>query len=244
MLWLIAAGVVVALLLISAIVLRKPRWPFKQLQRRGSFKSSGLPADGDALEERKRDFARTKPGLLVVTPTESDPCSWSSTLSNSGDVNKDKVNAAFFELQAWLDTQLSAMRCPSRLQLAQRVVGMVSATEGFRFAMMHKVPPCFPQSKFVLVLGFGGQVRIMWIAFITDEPKPNLTSTPFILKVVSDDLNTEEALKNAEKHGVGMDYVAVPTKATDLEDYLKTKQGAALSRAAVEDCWDDVLGNV
>lgn len=30
------------------------------------------------------------------------------------------------------------MRCPSRLQLAQRVVGMVSATEGFRFAMMHK----------------------------------------------------------------------------------------------------------
>ena len=29
--------------------------------------------------------------------------------------------------------------------------------------------------RFVLVLGFGGQVRIMWIAFITDEPKPNLT---------------------------------------------------------------------
>lgn len=116
------------------------------------------------FQERKRDFARTKPGLLdsqlksatpdswsynfsrypymfacilefcfclcvimhsdfplpflstppsfrplksvcpeaaeVVTPTESDPCSWSSTLSNSGDVNKDKVNAAFIEFLA------------------------------------------------------------------------------------------------------------------------------------------------
>ncbi|CAL1137446.1 unnamed protein product [Cladocopium goreaui] len=78
-------------------------------------------------------------------------------------------------LAAWLDNQLSSLKCPSRLQLAERVVGMVSATEGFRFAMEHKVPPCFPQSKFVLVLGFGGQVRIMWTAFITDEPKPNLT---------------------------------------------------------------------
>ena len=44
-----------------------------------------------------------------------------------------------------------------------------------------EIPPflhltiCALGPRFVLVLGFGGQVRIMWIAFITDEPKPNLT---------------------------------------------------------------------
>lgn len=34
----------------------------------------------------------------------------------------------------------------------------------------------------MLVLGYSGQVRVMWLAFITDEPKPNLSATPYILK--------------------------------------------------------------
>eukprot|EP00435_Cladocopium_sp_Y103_P056033 s835_g18.t1 len=119
----LAAAVVIALLLLGAyLALRPPRWPFKVLKRsglhrcrkwehrlcrgshigRGSFKSSGLPVDGNALEERKRDFMRTKPGLLarreaVVTPTASDPSSWSSALP-SGDLNKEKLDATFQEL--------------------------------------------------------------------------------------------------------------------------------------------------
>ena len=34
---------------------------------------------------------------------------------------------------------------------------------------------------------------MLWIAFVTHEPQPNLTSTPFILKVLSEDLNSEKA---------------------------------------------------
>ncbi|CAK9115858.1 unnamed protein product [Durusdinium trenchii] len=86
------------------------------------------------------------------------------------------------------------------------------------------------------------EVRVLWIAFVTHEPQPNLTSTPFILKVLSEDLNSEKAAQEAEKRGVALEYVTVSTQATDLEEYLKKDQAAALSRGAVEDCWDDVLG--
>ncbi|CAK9116284.1 unnamed protein product [Durusdinium trenchii] len=144
--------------------------------------------------------------------------------------------------EVWLNDQLKQLKCTCQLQLAERVVALVAATEGFRFAMEHKVPPLFPQSKFVLVLGSDGQVRVLWIAFVTHEPQPNLTSTPFILKVLSEDLNSEKAAQEAEKRGVALEYVTVSTQATDLEEYLKKDQAAALSRGAVEDCWDDVLG--
>lgn len=51
-----------------------------------------------------------------------------STISGHGHRPKD-----------WLELELAALKCPVRHQLAERVCGLVAATEGFRFAMEHEV---------------------------------------------------------------------------------------------------------
>ena len=55
--------------------------------------------------------------------------------------------------EVWLNDQL---KCTCQLQLAERVVALVAATEGFRFAMEHKVPPLammVPRAFFSVGLG-------------------------------------------------------------------------------------------
>merc|ERR1711879_803060 len=93
--------------------------------------------------------------------------------------------------------------------LAERIVAEVAVSEGFNFAMKHQIPPMFPQSKFVLVLNRNGKVRVMWLAFATHEAKPNMTSTPFILKLLTADLNDASVAASATKSGVSVEYAVV-----------------------------------
>ena len=54
----------------------------------------------------------------------------------------------------------------------------------------------FPQTKFLLHLGFGaaspGLIRVGWAAFLIDEPKPGLTTGPFVALLHSENLATAE----------------------------------------------------
>jgi len=209
--------------------------------------SAPLPSDGSAFEERKRDFARVvspsaKPGLYVVTAAVGTPVPWTSSVKHdAGDVGKEVADAVFDEFAAWLKKEGTGSLTKG---LAQRVVSLVAASEGFLFAMKHQVPPNFPQTKFVVVLGSAGQVRVLWLAFATHEVKPNLTSTPFILKLLSQDVNKQTSEADATKAGIEMEYVVVHAQDTDLDDYVSKKQAGALSRAAVESSWEEVLGSV
>mmetsp|Transcript_24701 Transcript_24701/g.50783 ORF Transcript_24701/g.50783 Transcript_24701/m.50783 type:complete len:252 (+) Transcript_24701:40-795(+) len=250
MYWLAGAFLLaIVAILLSKFAKKKPPWPFKKLQREGKHHSNPLPMGGDDFEERKRDFARTvapklDSGLLVVTPSASDPTAWSSSKHGStGDMSKEVVDAAFEEFSVWLKAELTKLKKSATEGLCERVVDLVSVTEGFRFATENQVPPFFPQIKFILVLGSEGQVRVIWTAYITNDPKPNMSCTPYILKLVSDDLNSETMAGEAEKRGIDMKFVGINAKDRELQEYITKKQAAALSRAAVEDCWDDVLGN-
>mmetsp|Transcript_115011 Transcript_115011/g.228955 ORF Transcript_115011/g.228955 Transcript_115011/m.228955 type:complete len:247 (+) Transcript_115011:67-807(+) len=228
-----------------ALLFRKEPWPFEALKPRGTHKSAAFPS-GDEMGERKRDFARivrptTQPGLYIVTPTAAVPAPWtSSNAGPSGDVNKEAAEAVFEEFARWLGREVK----DAAEGLADRVVAMVAVSEGFSFAMKHRVPPMFPQTKFVLVIGNKGEVKVVWLAYATDQPKPNLTCTPFIVKLVTCDLNSDKACSEAGAQGVNMDYVVVRTTEKQLEEYILKRQAAALSRAAVESNWGDVLGDV
>ncbi|CAE7898360.1 unnamed protein product, partial [Symbiodinium sp. KB8] len=209
-------------ILLSKFAKKKPPWPFKKLQRGGKHHSNPLPMGGDDFEERKRDFARTvapklDSGLLVVTPSASDPTAWSSSKHGStGDMSKEVVDAAFEEFSVWLKAELTKLKKSATEGLCERVVDLVSVTEGFKFATENQVPPFFPQIKFILVLGSEGQVRVIWTAYITNDPKPNMSCTPYILKLVSDDLNSETAAGEAEKRGIDMKFVGINAKAREL----------------------------
>lgn len=227
---------------------RRRRWPFKHLQRKGVYRTAPLPTGGTAFEERKRDFARVvapsaKAGLYVVTASLGTPTPWCSSLERlKGNVNKEVSDAVFKEFSDWLQNELMSSNASEGL--AKRVVALVSASEGFTFAMQQEVPPLFPQSKFVLVLSRTGVVRVLWLAFAAQEVMPNMTSTPFILKLLAQDVNDVESAVETMEDGVGMEYAVVHAFHKDLDKYILEKQSAGLSRAALENCWNDVLGSV
>eukprot|EP00747_Dinoflagellata_sp_TGD_P167121 gnl/TRDRNA2_/TRDRNA2_191025_c0_seq1.p1 gnl/TRDRNA2_/TRDRNA2_191025_c0~~gnl/TRDRNA2_/TRDRNA2_191025_c0_seq1.p1 ORF type:complete len:253 (+),score=51.61 gnl/TRDRNA2_/TRDRNA2_191025_c0_seq1:64-822(+) len=246
-------AVAIALVLLIACLAfqkRKRPWPFKALKPRGTHQSAPLPGDDKGLEERKRDFARivsptsAKPGLFVVTPTAATPTPWTSAEHTKGDVSVEVANAVFEEFSTWLQSQASSLRDDVAEGLNKRVVSMVAVSEGFGFAMKQGFPPMFPQAKYVLVLSSSGEVRVIWLAYATDAAKANMTSTPFILKLGTQDLNNEKVAAESVKDGVKMDYVVVHTSETDLDRYVRQKQAAALSRAAVENCWDEIFSEV
>lgn len=238
-----AAGIWILALMIWLFIFRKP-WPFKVLKRSGIHRSAPLPR-GDALEERKRDFARivapsSRPGLYVVTPSVATPWPYTCKAHGAaGDVNKEVADAVYAEFCEWLKNEAKDNMTDG---LAERCVALIAVSEGFTFAMQNQFPPMFPHSRFVLVMGLKGEVRVAWMAFATDKPAPNLNSTPFILKLVTHDLNNSRVACEAGTTGVHMDYVVVNTSEKDLDTYLERHQAAALSRAALEGKWEDVLG--
>lgn len=226
---------------------RKPRWPFEKLQRRGTHQSSPIPMSGSALGERKRDFARTagqnakKPSLFAVTPTRSSLTPWSHTVQGDGSMSVEFVDSVFDEFERWLEQELGQHEATTGL--AARCVSFISATEGFTFAMTNRVPPQFPQSKFVVVLTSTGEVRVAWVAMVNDRPVPNLEETPWIVKLVTGNLNSQAVAEAAESGGVSMQYAVASARDRDLGDYVLKRQAAGFSRAAVENSWDDILSD-
>lgn len=234
-----------ALILTLAIValfgylLLPPKWPFKSLQRRGTYQTQGLPSD-DKLKERKRDFARFtspggQPGFFVVTASESTPKAWFR--ETKGDASDEKTSdGAFSELDSWLR---SSVKEPTD-GLAERCVALLAVSNGIDFAMKYGIPLMMNQPKFILMVNAKGEVCIAWFTFIVDEVKPNINAGPYMVKMVTEDLNSQKVQAAACKQGVSCEYVAGPTNKPDMAAYIQS-QAAAFSRAVVENDCKDIL---
>jgi len=86
--------------------------------------------------------------------------------------------------------------CPDPLEpemlerLVRHIVASVSVNPGMQVVMKHSFPPALWQPTFVVCIG-NDQVRVVTLAFIGDPvmgDRPSSKSTPFILRLVTDDL--------------------------------------------------------
>lgn len=239
----LCSGVALLVVLICTCKRKTRALPFKSLSAKGTHRSKPLPTEGALLDERKRDFSRIvvplpKPGLLVVTPDVATPQPWTSTTERiHGDASKAVSDDVFEEFSKWFQEQTRGMSVSDNLP--ERVVSLVAVSEGFDFAMKNRFPAIFPQSKFVLVVG-AQEVRVLWLAYATHEVRANLDATPWILKLLSPNLNTV----NATSEGLDLEYALVYTKERDLDQYVKVRLVAALSKAALENDWSEVMASV
>lgn len=75
-------------------------------------------------------------------------------------------------------------------ELARRVAAHLSVGPGMQVTLQNGLPPALWQPTFLLCIG-GGQVRVLTFAFI-GEPvtgdRPDCKSTPFVLRMVTEDL--------------------------------------------------------
>lgn len=241
-LWLVGALAAVAVLWFLFGRNGKPSYPFK-MPARGKHRSSPLPTGAD-LDERKRDFARIvsqKGGLVVVTSGSNKLDSWESRAKLRGDCGKEKVDEIFSEFGRWLPNMVPGDAKIGAERLADRVVANVAVSEGFSFAMKSGFPPMFPQSKYVLMIEKTGEVRVLWVAFCTASASPNLTSTPWILKLLTDDLNGEEVVKRGKVDGIEMKYAVQRAPCSSLDTFLTTEMIHVLSGATIDGNWNDLL---
>lgn len=217
------------------------KWPFKLLKRQGTYQTQGLPMD-DKLKERKRDFARftapgSQPGVFVVTASASTPQAWFRQTKDADSGLDDETSAKVFsELDSWLR---NAVKEPVD-GLAERCVALLAVSNGIDFAMKHQIPLMMNQPKFILMVSAKGEVRIAWFTFIVDEVKPNMTAGPYMVKMITEDLNTTKIQAAACKQGVSCEYVAGATSKKDMGAYVQ-QLAAAFSRAVIEDDYTDLL---
>eukprot|EP00419_Tripos_fusus_P067677 CAMPEP_0172933600 /NCGR_PEP_ID=MMETSP1075-20121228/220589_1 /TAXON_ID=2916 /ORGANISM="Ceratium fusus, Strain PA161109" /LENGTH=563 /DNA_ID=CAMNT_0013794943 /DNA_START=57 /DNA_END=1752 /DNA_ORIENTATION=- len=79
--------------------------------------------------------------------------------------------------------------------LTSRVAASISVVPGMQAVMSHELPPALWQPSFVVCIG-SGQVRVLTLAFV-GEPvcgdRPSSKSTPFVLRLLTDDLASAES---------------------------------------------------
>lgn len=189
----------IAVLVLATVIFftRKRPLPGK-LKPKGTFEHED-PGSSDAKAERRRDFARilaTKRDILVFTSTVRQLGTVLPGDLGQGDLN-DMATAekvASNKLKFWIQMELGSipgaidLGMTSEWSVVERVVHAISVSPGFDFVMRHGVPPMIMQAKFILMISKGGQVRVAWVAFVTDNPQPGMTAGPFVLKLVSEDL--------------------------------------------------------
>merc|ERR1712187_1064490 len=199
------------------------------------------------LDERKRDFGRTcaAAGFYVVTPTESTPVDWSSSTKSTGSMDKETAEAISSEFQKWLEGAVqTTTKASIEDGLLERCVANVAVSNGVDFAIPNQFPMMMKQPAFVLIVSAKGEVRVVWLSFITDEAtmksNPSMEAGPYMVKMLTDDLNSSTARAAAAGQGVSCQYVAMETKEQNMKRYIE-KQAAAFSRAAVENQWGDLM---
>ncbi|OLP92774.1 (DL)-glycerol-3-phosphatase 1 [Symbiodinium microadriaticum] len=168
-----------------------------KLKNRGSFEHED-PANAQSMSERRRDFCRivaTKRDLWVFTVEERQagrflPIDFPPGMSpETGDPAAEKV--CYQKLKWWLQQELG--RIPGAIDLGMtsqwavvdRIMYFISASPGFDFVMQHKVPPRILQPKYLVLISKGGQVRVAWFAFVSNNPEPGATSGPFVVADIS-----------------------------------------------------------
>lgn len=140
----------------------------------------------------------------------------------------------------WLQQELG--RIPGAIDLGMtsqwtvvdRIIYFISASPGFDFAMRHKVPPRILQPKYLVLVSNGGQVRVAWFAFVSNHADPGATAGPFVVKLVSEDLRSEDRdLRSYSK----FTYTTRPASGSDMEKIISGMVPAIL-KGVDNDKWD------
>ncbi|CAE7421552.1 Dnajc2 [Symbiodinium necroappetens] len=180
------AGLVFLVPLLVALAFYVRRSLPGKLKNRGSFEHED-PANAQSMSERRRDFCRivaTKRDLWVFTVEERQagrflPIDFPPGMSpETGDPAAEKV--CYQKLKWWLQQELG--RIPGAIDLGMtsqwavvdRIMYFISASPGFDFVMQHKVPPRILQPKYLVLISKGGQVRVAWFAFVSNNPEPGV----------------------------------------------------------------------
>lgn len=228
-------------LVVVAICTRKKPPPGK-LQVNGEFNLED-PANAEAILERQRDFLRiasTKRDIWIFSETDTKPgiVLPIDTSAAAGDNSSDAVQPAVQKLKFFLQERLGKipgaidLGLTSQWPVVDRVAWLISVTPGFDFAMRHQVQPMLLQPKYLLLISKTGQVRVAWYAFATDKPVPGATAGPFVLKLVSEDLNAER-----ERTWTTFKYTARATRVQDMEAFI-AQQAPLIMKGINSDKWD------
>mmetsp|Transcript_74179 Transcript_74179/g.143579 ORF Transcript_74179/g.143579 Transcript_74179/m.143579 type:complete len:469 (+) Transcript_74179:65-1471(+) len=128
--------------------------------------------------------------------------------------------------------------CPDPLEpeilerLARHIVASVSVNPGMQVVMKHSFSPALWQPTFAVCIG-SGQVHVMTLAFIGDPvigDRPSSKSTPFILRLVTDDL----LAASAQGHTRGPSKYSVqpaPTNAVTMSSHVTEFADEFLAKA-------------
>eukprot|EP00428_Durinskia_dybowskii_P022017 CAMPEP_0170201994 /NCGR_PEP_ID=MMETSP0116_2-20130129/465_1 /TAXON_ID=400756 /ORGANISM="Durinskia baltica, Strain CSIRO CS-38" /LENGTH=263 /DNA_ID=CAMNT_0010452233 /DNA_START=9 /DNA_END=800 /DNA_ORIENTATION=+ len=216
-----------------------------RLKPRGSFVHED-PANRDAREERRRDFARivnTRRDIWVLTPCARSPAVLPIELGGDGSVNQDLGNLAHSQLKFWLQGELGRipgavdLNSTSQWAVVDRLVNFISVAPVFDFLMQQRVQPMTMQAKYLLMVSKSGQVRAAWYAFATDKVTPGATYGPFVLKLVSEDLNGGG---RADRSYSDFKYTAKQTSERDMERLI-AKHIPLILKGIDMDAWDAYL---
>lgn len=241
--WMALAFVIPAAFLLWGLTRRRPL-PGKLLKS-GSFENED-PANQDTIRERERDFFRivgTKRDLWVLTSsirTVGSVLPLNISSGGSSDV-EEAIKPCLQSFKYWLQEELGKipgaidLGMTSKWEVFDRLVHLTSVTPGFEFIMRHKVTPMLNQPKYLIMISKSGQVRLAWFAFITDKPVPGSTAGPFVVKLVSEDLNAAR-----DRSYTNFQYTTRPTREQDMEKYV-AGQTTHILRGIDTDAWDPFL---
>mmetsp|Transcript_57628 Transcript_57628/g.166868 ORF Transcript_57628/g.166868 Transcript_57628/m.166868 type:complete len:259 (-) Transcript_57628:110-886(-) len=204
------------------------------------------PANSEAREERRRDFARivnTRRDICVLTSSARTPTVLAIDLVSDGSINEDLGNLAQAKLKLWLEGELGEIpgavdrHAASQWAVVDRLVYFISVSPVFDFLIQSRVQPMTLQARYLLMVSSTGQIRVAWYAFATDKVVPGATSGPFVLKLVSEDLSSGDRGGRSYSE---FKYTANQTRETDM-DRLIAKQIPLILKGIDADAWDAYL---
>ena len=156
--------------------------------------------DPAQMKERERDLGRSlQADNVQVRNLDESPMMIGdgirehfyslADILRKGDESRSDIEA----LSAFLK-RFTSLRGDELRLLRDRVVNLLSVTPGLAFALAHKVPPLFPEAKFLLQVATApgenhtGEVRVCWHAFVVDKPAPGLKTSPYTVVLASENL--------------------------------------------------------
>jgi len=219
------------------VFIRKP-YP-GTLHKMGDFECED-PADEGDIRERKKDFSRivaTRRDLWLFTPKDSAAHCF-LPLDVPAELTRENAEQCYQDFKTWIKGELSAIpggTWESGRSLGgavvDRVVNITSVSPEFKFLQRFRITPRVMQPKYLLMISSTGQVRVAWYAFVSDSDEPGKRSGPFVVKLVSEDLNCDRM-----HTWCSFKYSCLRTSKTKMEDVL-AGEAARIHEAISHDYW-------
>lgn len=205
-------------LMIDSIQIDEASPPVADLDYSGFFVHEDAGTDRE-MAERRRDFSR-------LINTQHDLWHFTTSARSAGNVLQIELSPheqkspvvgdmAFEKLRSWFQGELQ-MTSKIAAEIANRAINVLSVSPAFEFLTQHGLPQPGLPARYVLMVSRSGQVRVAWYAYVTDEPTPGATSSPFVVKLLSTDLAAERGTCTSTKYS----YTLTRTTFTELDEYM------------------------